>query len=227
MDQLFVRILHLLVRLLKRLSTTGCKEDKQPHFEVERKYRLSQDEFDTLPARLRQDGFVRAGRMIMTDTFLPAENDGELMRLRDEVSETGRSITILTTKRWVEVAGDRERKESESEGIDSTTRECLLSLGQRLQASTGKKKERELPSYTKERTTFSGYRDRFTVTVALDLASGLGEYSGTYLEVEVIVFSEQEVARARAFVEGFGKELLRDERQMAISYREMLMRSCS
>lgn len=210
----FIRILRWF---LKRLAQLSASETDRSQFEVEDKHPLRQNEFDSLPEHLRRIGFRLASRVTMTDTFLPAEAKGEMIRVRDEVSlDDGRSVTILTLKRWVEVTGgERVRKETESEGLDSTVRSCLLALGRRL--SDG-----DLPSFSKQRTTYSARRDGYNVNVALDVVEGLGEYSGPYLEVEVIVKTEEEVAPARAFVEGFVVELLGEKRERSISYQEML-----
>lgn len=210
----FISILRWFLKQLAKLSSS---DKSSSHFEVEDKYPLRQNEFDSLPELLRRIGFRLASRVTMTDTFLPAEAKGEMIRIRDEVSlDDGRSVTILTLKRWVEVTGgERVRKETESEGLDSTVRSCILALGRRL--SDG-----DLPSFSKERTTYSAKRDGYNVNVALDIVEGLGEYSGPYLEIEIIVNAEEEVARARTFIEGFVVELLGEMRERSISYQEML-----
>jgi len=219
MDQIFVSILRLVVRFL-RSFTGSIKNQNRPHFEIERKYRISQEEFERLPVRLHTEGFVREDRVSMTDTFIPAEHEGETIRLREQISESGKTVTILTIKQWVDVAGGRERQEAESEGIDSTTRECLLALGRRLNSGKG-----DLLSYSKARTTYSAFKKRYPVIAAFDQVSGLGDYSGHYMEIEVLVNSESEVSRAREFVESFARELLGEEREMAMSYSEMLRRA--
>lgn len=207
-----------LTRKFKGLAAAYSAETaKKPHFEVERKYPVSQEEFHKLPGRLRDLGFSRKSRATILDTFLPAENEGDMVRLREETID-GLTVTVITLKQWVDVNGERERKERESDPIDAVTKDCLMSLGRRLATEP-------LMSFSKDRTTYSGRRDKRQVTVALDVASGLGSYSGNYLEVELIVERQEDVADARTFVETFVKELIDSERECAISYMEMLKRS--
>jgi len=201
-------------RFKKLMAEAKSYETARPHFEVERKYRMSQAEFEDMPKRLRSLGFTRKSLAHIVDTFLPAEKDGDMIRLRDETVDE-LTTTVITLKQWVEVDGEQERKERESDPIDGVTRDCLMNVGQRLAKS-------ELMSFSKDRTTYSGYRDKRTVTVALDNVYGLGEYSGTYLEVELIVERQEDVAQARAYVESFAAELLGEKRETAMSYMEML-----
>ncbi len=205
-----------LTRKFKKLAAASTRASR-PHFEVERKYQLSRQEFDEMPRRLRALGFSKKTDATIVDTFVPAENEGDMIRVRDETVD-GLTTTVITLKQWVDVDGSRERKERESDPIDSIARESFLALGRRLAAS-------DLMSFSKERSSFGGYRDKYRVTVALDLVSGLGRYSGTYLEIEVIIESQEAVAAARAFVEKFARELIGSEREFAISYMEMLKRS--
>lgn len=205
-----------LTRKFQKLVNAGTKE-KRSHFEVERKYQLSREEFDRMPSRLRALGFSKKSCATIVDTFIPAENEGDMIRVRDETLD-GLTTSVVTLKQWVDVAGSRERKERESDPIDAIARETFLALGRRLAGS-------ELMSFSKERSAFRGYRDKRSVTVAVDLVSGLGQYSGTYLEIELIVERQEEVAEARAFVEKFAGELIGLEREFAISYMEMLKRS--
>jgi adenylate cyclase class IV len=206
-----------LTRKFKNLAAAANADNIRPHFEVERKYQLSREEFDGMPARLRALGFSKSSDATILDTFVPAEVDGDMIRVRDETSN-GATSTVITLKEWVDVDGRRERKERESDPIDSISREAFLALGRRLANA-------DLMSFSKERATFRGYRDKFRVTVALDQVSGLGRYSGTYLEVELIVDRQEGVAEARSFVEKFAVEVIGAEREFAISYMEMLKRS--
>ncbi len=206
-----------LNRKFKKLAAAVNVKNNRPHFEVERKYQLSREEFDGMPGRLRALGFSKSSDATILDTFLPAENDGDMIRVRDETSD-GVTVTVITLKEWIDVGGSRERKERESEPIDAISKEAFLALGRRLADS-------DLMSFSKERATFCGNRDKYRVTVALDQVSGLGRYSGTYLEIELIVERQEGVAEARSFVEKFAVELIGAEREFAISYMEMLKRS--
>lgn len=79
-----------------------------------------------------------------------------------------------------------------------------------------------LLSFSKKRVEYRGERDGKTVTIALDQVDGLGAYSGPYLEVEVLSHHESEVGEALACVEKVAFELLGAEREMSMSYMEML-----
>lgn len=213
---IFAEIIRWFFRQLKKLR--GTCEDTE-HFEVERKFRITQAEYDSLPALLRNKGFVKANPTEMTDTFIPTEKSDDLIRVRDETAG-GVTTTILTLKHWTEVAGNRERKENETKGIDSNTRGCIIALGKRLNNG------QELLSYSKSRVPFEGKRDGYPVTVALDFADGLAEFSGPYLEVEIIVFREEDVPEARKLISTIASELLGDgERPVALPYLEMLRRA--
>ncbi|MBZ0185141.1 MAG: CYTH domain-containing protein [Candidatus Obscuribacterales bacterium] len=203
-----------LLRLLKRLSLSKTKEVSF-QFEVERKYRLSEKEMSDLPERLLAAGFGRATEVEITDTFIPAEVESDMIRIRDIVDRDGKS-TVLTMKTWVEVEGGREREERESEPFDELTRSCFLALGRRLAGC-------DLLSFFKRRTEYRRREGRLLVTVALDQVEGLGEFSGPYLEVEVIANRQEIVVEARSLIEAVVRELLADaSREAAPSYMEML-----
>lgn len=214
---ILARMFRWFVGYLQALSSSASRSSS-PKFEVERKYRLREGELDKIAASLAQIGFQREGTAVLTDTFLPAQAPYDLMRVRDETRGKSTS-SVLTAKRWEELDGERERRESES-SLDELTRSCLLLLGNELSRS-------ELLSYSKKRTTFTGKRSGFAVTVALDEAEGLGEFSGTYLEVEIIAKRDRDLSSARQEVERFAVELLGAEREVAPSYGEMLRRSRS
>lgn len=213
---IFAEIIRWFFRQLKKLRRTS---EDTAHFEVERKFRITQAEYDSLPTLLKSKGFVKASPTEMTDTFIPTEKPEDLIRVRDETAG-GVTTTILTLKHWAEVAGNRERKENETKGIDSNTRGCIIALGKRLN------KGEELLSYSKSRVPYEGKRDGCPVTVALDFAEGLGEHSGPYLEVEIIVIREEDVPEARKLISTISGELLGDgERPVALPYLEMLRKA--
>src|SRR5262249_492789 len=82
------------------------------------------------------------------------------------------------------------------------------------------------------RVPCSKYSDMYTryededrkVTASLDLVEGLGQYSGSYLEVEILVARKGHVEAARTSVEQLVQELLGETRPTADSYMEMLKR---
>lgn len=191
---------------------------KPNQFEIERKYRLSLAEYNTLQSLLAERGFVHACKYSLTDTFLPAKNKGELIRVRDQKGSDGTS-SVLTLKSWVQVAGQREREEREVDPLDRLSRSVLIIFGRRVA-------DQALLSYTKERQEFRANRDGLSVTAALDYTDQLGEFSGYYLEFEVIAHDSNDVERARATISKLVAEFLgSEERPTAPSYKDMLERS--
>jgi predicted adenylyl cyclase CyaB len=184
------------------------------NFEVERKYPLSADERDNLPAKLQSMGFRHAAQVFMQDYFLPAVEEGEMLRVRDETMDD-RTKHLFTKKVWVVVAGNKERKEQEEE-ISANLRQLLLDLGTRL--SNGK----PLPSFTKERDMYTRKDEIQVITIAIDRVDGLGVNDGSYVEVEILVRREADVEKARTAIEKLAFEILGEERAFANSYMEML-----
>lgn len=208
------KLLRLIVRWLSRIWR-GSSSPDGAHFEVERKYRLTEAEIQSLPAKLTSIGYVFDGVAEMVDTFVPPETEGDMIRVRDETI-SGASHTVLTCKTWKIVAGQKERAETE-ESLTPFVRGCILEVGQRLR---GKK----LSTFSKTRDLYVAALAGRKVTVGLDRVSGLGKYSGPYLEIEVIVKHESEVAAVREFIVAHAKELLGDDRDFVrMSYQQMLM----
>jgi adenylate cyclase class IV len=213
MTPLLLRLLWLFVNI--RAMGASAKPNQ---FEIERKYRLTLEEFNALQTMLEERGFKRAYKFALTDTFLPARNKGELIRVRDQKGSDG-SSSVLTLKSWVQIAGQREREEREVDPLDRLSRSVLLIFGRRAADAT-------LLSYTKEREEFQAERDGLSVTAALDYTDQLGEFSGYYLEFEVIAHDNNHVERARATISKLVAEFLGDaERPQAPSYKDMLERS--
>lgn len=215
MQSLLKRLLWLFVAM--RSSNASQKAFR---FEIERKYRLTLTEYKTLQGLLVERGFTRGHTFSLTDTFLPVPNKGELIRVRDQASDSLRT-SILTLKNWEMVAGQKERRESEVDPLDSLSRSILLWLGRRASGSS-------LLSYTKQRQELTDNRDGLQVTAALDYVDELGEFSGYYLEFEVIALDNKDVEKARATIAKLVAEFLGSaERPTAPSYRDMLEQSRS
>lgn len=209
-----IKLLRLIVRWLSRIWRGAASADGA-HFEVERKFNLTEAEIQALPAKLTSLGYAFDGVAEMVDTFVPAAVTGDMIRVRDETI-SGASHTVLTIKTWTTVAGQRERKETE-ESLTPFVRARFLELGERL-------KGKKLSTFTKTRDLYTSTVDNHKVTVGLDRVSGLGKYSGPYLEIEVIVKVESEVEAARAFIVKFAKQLLGEDREFVqMSYQQMLM----
>ncbi|CAN5140661.1 hypothetical protein BH10CYA1_BH10CYA1_37740 [soil metagenome] len=208
-----------LPKILRRVFGSSCRDCKKSHLEVERKFKISDDEFRALSARLLSQGFQLTGQVFMTDTFLPVLTDGDMMRLRVETMNDI-TKTILTRKKWVVVNGEREREETEKETSELAAG-CLLELGERLVGGP-------LLSFSKDRDLYSRLAEdeHHKIVVTLDTAEGLGEYSGHYMEIELLVPVDGDVQAARQQIATLAASLLGEERAFEqLSYQEMLKRS--
>ncbi len=214
--RLFESLVNRLVRT--QSGPTGSKE-VQSHLEVERKFRLSQDEFARLPERLEGLSFTSAGLVEMTDTFLPTQNAGDMMRIRRESQDDQPARTVLTVKSWIVTEdGGKERKETEREIGDSLAG-LLLASGRWLKGS-------ELLGFSKRRRLFEGRLAGLEAVVSLDSVDNLGTFSGVYLEVEILVPVGADVGPARNQIADFVSMLLGEAREpVSLSYMEMLKRS--
>lgn len=210
----------VIVWFFKRLGLGDSqKVDKSSCIEVERKYRLSPEEFDSMPGLSESSGFRFQHKQDMTDTFVPAALDSEMIRIRDIASE-GKETSVLTLKKWIEVDGERVRQERETESLDPVARGCILEMGSRLAKDA-------LLTFSKERVEYQARKDGNTVTIALDEVHGLGAFSGPYLEVEVLASRPEDVKQALQTVEKIAFDLLGESRETTPSYREMLLSSRS
>lgn len=184
------------------------------HFEVERKFGISAAEYASIPDKLSAHGFKYEGQVYMTDTFVPAAEDGEMIRIRQETAND-QSKYLLTHKQWVNVAGQRERAEQE-EQVSELIRACLLDVGKRLKGGA-------LSSFSKERNHYTRIEKGRKVTVALDNVEGLGQYSGYYMEIELIVPASEDVEAARQHIKELAATIFGEERAfVTLSYMEML-----
>lgn len=195
------------------LGATGSQ------FEVERKFSLTTAERKDLPAKLLALGYRFAGQAYMVDTFVPAEVEGDMIRVRRETMND-RTKVLLTRKTWEQVGGERERKEHEEE-ISPLVEATLLDVGRRLKGG-------DLLSFSKERDFYTRTIDGRKVTVSIDTVDGLGEYSGLYMEIELLISRKCDVKAARESIKQVLKDVLGDEREFVqMSYMEMLKRTAS
>jgi len=192
-------------------TKTGSKS--QTNFEVERKYRLQPGEYDAVNSRLAALGFTLARRIEMTDQFLPVKVDGEMLRVRDENLGTTRHIK-LTIKEWVQIAGGKERAETEGD-LTPLTRNFLLFLGRLVRGKA-------LLSFSKLRLDHESPRYARSI-VALDTVEGLGANSGQYVEIEVLVPQDGDVETARGQIAALARSLFNEDREpVKQSYMDML-----
>ncbi|HEY9683494.1 MAG TPA: CYTH domain-containing protein [Oculatellaceae cyanobacterium] len=187
------------------------------HFEIERKFRLTETEFSEMPERLRAAGFQASKTVVENDTFFPVEKKGDMLRLRDETFDETTTHT-LTRKTWVETAGQKERSESEEE-ISEFIREFMLEVVQRVHSQSLRRLRKERSFYKKEGGALPGEQ----AIVTLDYLRELGEHSGPYMEIELIVENDSGVQHARDEIQKIATQLLHEERDyVRMSYQDML-----
>jgi len=194
----------------------NAKDGVKAHLEVERKFRLFDGELDTLESRLPGCGFDLIGEVTMTDTFLPTVKDEDMIRIRVE-SEGEERRRYLTLKDWVMIDGERERREEE--GVIGLMPGVVLRLVGRLVAGTSPL------SFSKVRRSYSSTQpgSDVQVVVSVDRVTGLGVYSGAYLEVEIIVPVGGDVKSARERIRTEVFDLLGEHRDFVPrSYHDML-----
>jgi predicted adenylyl cyclase CyaB len=185
-------------------------------FEVERKFRLSKQEYDEMPGRLKDRlQFEWLKDVIEADTFLPAEKPGDMIRIRDEQGDQSTHY-FLTQKTWVEVMNGQERREQEND-ISQGVRDCMIAVTERLNAKPLKRLSKNRSFY--ERVLPQGFK----VTIVLDAVVNLGANSGNYMEIEILVKDDKDVATARLKIVELARILLDEDREpWAKSYKQML-----
>ncbi|HEY9869715.1 MAG TPA: CYTH domain-containing protein [Candidatus Obscuribacterales bacterium] len=209
----FQRLLRSSFQFLLRVLA-GQSKDKTC-LEVERKFRLTDQEAERLPDELARRGFAAADAVDMTDTFLPVQQEGDMARLRVE-KHKGTTRILLTLKSWVKTPdGGKERQETENQ-VGRLATVFLMLVGRKIKGA-------DLLSFSKHRRHFTGTLDGRQAVVSIDRVQGLGEYSGLYLEVEILVPLGEDVNPARRQIATLVAGLLGEEREMVkLSYMEML-----
>lgn len=193
---------------------------KQPLLEVERKFRITESVAQALPEKLVSFGFQPFGETFMKDTFLPTENPADMLRVREEetVKPNGviESRIVLTAKSWMVFAdGSKEREEVEEE-IGTLSRDSFIRLGEKI---TGCK----LSTFSKKRSLYEGKLGEFASLVSIDRTEGLGSYSGYYMEIEILVETDRDLADVRQKIKNHAENLLGAEAEMEThSYMDML-----
>ena len=205
----------LLIFLQNSFSWFVQHKAKKGHLEVERKFSITASESESLPLKLRELQFRPSGSVSMTDTFIPPREAGEMMRVRDEVTaDSARSV--FTLKSWVHTTGGgKERKESEAE-VSPLLRTLAIMLARFV--SPG-----ELLSFSKDRALFEGKISGRELVVALDRVTGLGEYSGHFLEAECIVPLGEDPSKVQEIIFELVEQLFGSRREdVKRSYLDML-----
>lgn len=205
-------------RWLSTNKPNGSAAEGKSNFEVERKFRLADNELAPVLARIKAAGFDSERVIEMSDQFLPVQIKGEMLRVRTEVC-AGHSETLLTIKEWVIVEGGKERAEEEDK-LGPRAASFLLGFGRRISGGP----LQGFSKLRKEHWTSS----RPGVVVTIDRVSGLGAYSGHYVEIEVLVPRDQNgsVESARTQIAALAREVFAEERApVEMSYQQMLEKS--
>jgi predicted adenylyl cyclase CyaB len=208
--------LHILAWFFHKLAHTDSAVNP---LEVERKFSISGDEEERIISALTSLSFVLTHKENMTDIFLPSPREGEMMRVRQIVPDTkarAHKRIFITSKKWVRTNnGSKERQEAESE-ISPWLGALLVVAGRFINNAP-------LLNYTKERLIYSGTYHGFACVASIDNTSGLGKYSGHYLEVEILVPANIDTSEAQKTVFALSQTLLNGERPyIEMSYKDML-----
>jgi adenylate cyclase class IV len=211
---LFYRAYSFILWGLRRFLQMSGKDN----LEVERKYRMTLDQSKEMPQLLPAKGFHLYSKAELVDIFLPGQED-EMVRLRRETNEDGTHF-ILTFKRWERNAkGERERRENECR-LPQFIAKVLLYLAKHSVSQP-------LLTFSKLRQHFEGKLTGRTSVVSIDQVTGLGQYSGDYLEIEVLLsLQDQGLAQVRESIAGLALALMPNNCQMVEqSYLDLLKRS--
>lgn len=185
------------------------------HFEVEKKYALSEQDRAKVESRLEDLGFVFVSTRNLQDHFIPGTRKGELLRVRQE----GNHHFVLTFKASTKIAGKKTKRESEPQ-IHAIAAHLIIEAATRELGES-------LPTLYKVRRDFKKVWSGFVAHVVLDYVPELEElFSSYFLEVEIIVNDAGKVQAAKKAVLEIARALFEEDRKpMKKSYRRMLFKS--
>lgn len=210
-----IRVIVSILQNLNRLQSYLCNS-KADHtqLEVERKFRITEPEKICLQQKLLGNSFNYIGSALLRDWFLPTANADEMIRVRQEKQDT-KNKYILTCKSWVYLTEGKERKETECE-LSSWSKNLLLWTGRWV-------KRAQLDSFDKKRKMYGKSLEDREIIVSLDQLDELGEFSGNYVEIEILVPINADVQFARTAILQLAADLLGDNREsIQYSYLDML-----
>lgn len=207
--------LYVVRQVLLRVVT--LPHENKGHLEIERKFSLLKVSAAAVIERLKDERFYFSGSLVSTDWFIPSPVRGEMLRLRREYKD-GVESYVLTVKHWVATADDgRERIEHERQ-IRPITFYLLLYAGK---FATGFR----LPTFRKSRDLYTGELEGKRAVAAIDEATGLGEYSGPYLEIEVLAPRRSPSKAVQSAIFRLAEQVAPEAPEVQQSYQEMLERS--
>lgn len=221
------------------------------NFEVERKFRVLPKEYPGLQAKLEREGFELVTTSVITDTLLSTDATGDTERVRREqllngdapdvcFFETQKTHTLIISSsaaKQGKKAGKGGRKskkkhptrKARSNHVREETEEKISadSAEDRI-ARAIHERCAPLPAYSKTRRLYRGKVKGYEASVALDLAQGLGSYSGYYIEIEILLpldAKPKTIVGVQRIIIQFARKLLGDKRKPQPSYRKMLLRT--
>jgi adenylate cyclase class IV len=205
-----------VVRLILLKVVSSPDEDKG-HLEIERKFSLLKVSSASVIDRLKDEHFYFSGSLKSTDWFIPSPVKGELLRLRREYKD-GVENYILTVKHWIATADDGRERDERERILRPITFFFLLYLGKFVTSF-------RLPTFRKSRDLYTGELEGKMAVAALDEATGLGEFSGPYLEIEVLAPRRSPSKAVQSAIVRLASRIAPEAAEVQQSYQEMLARS--
>lgn len=176
------------------------KKEAQKLLEIERKYRLANQQKAKIESYLQANGFKPASKYKLTDTLLPVTSDGHNLRLRVQTSEDNeKESCLLTFKEMIESGNGKVERLEQEEEIGPVAKHALLYLAKQVCESP--------LSYTKQRSEYKGQFKGSTISIVFDQVDDLGRFSGLYMEVEVMVSSIDLAKSANNLLDSFVQQL--------------------
>lgn len=198
------------------------------HLETEKGYRISSVEHGKLKSGLPARGFAFLKKSRITDFVAPSQ-DQVTRRMRIEnIMQASDGITGIRCIRCYKNhpikgrSGRNVRMEDEKCVKPATALAFVLNVIDELDAP--------VPYYSKMRWLYRGVYEGLEMTISLDHATGIGAFSGCYIEIETLMplsSSKAEVRNVLRIIEKLAVELLGGKRKEKISYRKMLAKTWS
>lgn len=198
------------------------------HLETEKGYPISSVEHGKLKKTLPALGFAFLKKSLITDFVAPSrEQVTRRMRVENiEVASDGvtgvRLIRCFKNHPIKGRSGRNVRMEDERCVKPATALAFILEVIEELDAP--------LPYYSKVRWLYRGAYEGLEMTISLDHATGIGAFSGCYIEIETLLplsSTKAEVRKVLRIIAKLAGELLGGRRKEKISYRKMLGKSWS
>jgi adenylate cyclase class IV len=201
-------------------------QSNDTHFETEKGFRISKGEYKQLRSLLPTLGFAFVKKSLITDFVVPT-NGETTRRIRIEnikqSSDGATGVFCLRCQKRHPIkgaSGKHVREETEESVVPEAALSYILESVNELGAP--------IPYYSKKRWNFHGRFSDCDTTISLDHATGIGTYSGYYIEIEVVLplsSERNDIEHVLKTIEQLAAQLLHESRPAKVSYRKMLMRS--